>query len=828
MRRLWRLGLRMLGRDARAGELRLLIVALVIAVAAVTSVALFADRLQRGLALQSAELLGADLVLLAPDPVASDWIEAARRHGLRTGGLVEFTSVVLHGERLQLASVRAVEAPYPLRGTLRTAPQPAAADTATEDVPAPGTVWVEARLLHQLGIAPGARVTVGRAGFTVARVLTHEPGRGGNVFGMAPRVLMARADVAATGVVQPGSRVSYIQGFAGAAPDVTALRVALQPQLGEHHVFLDPRGGNAAVARALDRVEQYLGLTSLLAVLLAGAAMALAARRYAVRHYDTSALLRCIGATQNDLAWLVLPPLAVLGVLAGLAGAAVGWLAQEVIHLLLRGLFPAPLPSPGLEPVALGIGSGLITLAGFAVPPLWQLRRVPPLRVLRRDLLPLPPGALALYGSALAALALLAGYHSGSARVTGIVLGGLLVAGSLLTLLAAAILAGLRVLFPHGGAAWRYGMASLWRRARSTLGQVLAFGFVLMAMTLIALVRTDLLLAWERQLPADTPNHFVYNVLSHEVGPLERFFAGHGVAAQALYPMVRGRLVEIDGVPVTQAVTKEDARTDDPALQRELHLTWSAALPPDNTLARGQWWDGAGGVSVESRLARRLGIELGMHLTFSVGGARVTATVASLRTVQWDSFHPNFYMIFEPGALDGLPVTYLTSFHLTPAQRPVLASLVRAFPSASLLDTEPLLAQVRRLLAQVTLALEFVLLFVLAAGLAVLAAAVAASLDERRQEGAVLRALGASRAQLRAGQLAEFALLGLAAGLLAALGTELIAGVLYAQVFDLPYHFKWPVWLLAPVAGASLVAGAGLLGTRRVRTTSPLSVLRSL
>jgi putative ABC transport system permease protein len=350
-----------------------------------------------------------------------------------------------------------------------------------------------------------------------------------------------------------------------------------------------------------------------------------------------------------------------------------------------------------------------------------------------------------------------------------------------------------------------------------------------MAMALMTLVRSDLLSTWQGQLPADTPNHFAFNILPQDVVPMQRFFADNAVPTQALYPLVRGRLTAINDVPVTRAVTKEE--TNNEAIQRELNLTWSDILPPDNTLVRGAWGTAAGGawgVSVEEKLANKLGIALGDALTFAVAGAPLQARVASIRKVQWESFHPNFYMIFPRGALDAYPTTYLTSFYLAPNRKPLLTALVRAFPAVTVLETDQVLTQVRTILAQVTAAVEFVLLFVLAAGFAVLYAALAASLDERFHEGALWRALGASRRQLRAAHLAEFTVLGVLAGVLAAIGTELIAWLIYTRVFELDYHPKWAVWLIAPLAGGLLIGLAGFLGTRRVVRQSPMTVLREL
>lgn len=829
MRQRLRLALQLLARDWRAGELRLLAASLVIAVGAVTAVGFFADRLQRGMLNQSADLLGADTVLVSPEPVEAAWMAEAGRRGLRQARALEFTSVVLRGERLQLSSIRAVSRGYPLRGTLKTAPAPFEPEVVTAELPAPGTVWAEARLLQALGAAIGDRVEIGNAELTIARILGSEPGRGGSFFSLAPRVLMSEADIVRTGVIQPGSRVTYGYGLAGGDAEVAAYRQWLVARLSANQRLLDPHEGNPTLGRALERVERYLGLTSLIAVLLAGVAIAMGARRYSRRHYDVSAMLRCLGASQRDILLLYLLQLLALGLAASAAGCLLGWLGQAGLHALLKGLFPAGLPAPGAGPAALGLLTGLLTLTGFAAAPVLRLKQVPPLRVLRRELSPLPASAFAVYGLALGAMLILMWRYTGSASLTAIVLAGSTAAALLLAGLAFGLLGLGRLLRARGGVAWRFGVNNLWRRPRASVVQILAFGFALMAMALMTLVRTDLLSTWQRQLPEHTPNHFAFNILPADVGRVQQFFAGHAIEAQAIYPMVRGRLTEINGVPVTQAVTKEENNIE--AIHRELNLSWSATLPPDNEVVQGAWWPSdarAPLVSVEARLAQRLGIAVGDRLTYSIGGAPLSARVEGLRKVQWDSFHPNFYMLFPPGVLDDFPATYLTSFYLTPAQKPLLIPLVRAFPAVTVFETDQLLAQVRAILRQVTAAVELVLLFVLAAGLAVLYAALAASHDERLHEGALLRVLGASRARLRTGQLVEFAALGVLAGLLAATGTELIAGLLYTRVFDLGYRWQWTVWVAAPLAGGLLIAAAGMLGTRRVVRASPMAVLREL
>jgi len=826
---LFRLALRMLVRDWRAGELRILAAAIVIAVGAVTAISFFSDRLNRAMTYQSADLLGADLRLTSAEPVPATWLNTAVDHGLRHAETLDFASVVVRGEQLQLASIKAAGAGYPLRGMLRTAPALYAPETKTDEIPMPGTAWAEPRVLQALGLTIGARIEIGSASFIVTRVLTYEPGRGGSFFTLAPRVLIHRDDVGRTGVIQPGSRVTYSYLFAGTDTDLANYEEWLKTRLGPHHQLFNVRDGGSSLGRALGRAERYLGLTSLLAVILAGVAIAMGARRYSERHFDVSAMLRCFGATQRDLVALFVPQFLLLGLVASAIGCALGWLTQETIFYLLRDLRPARLPAAGIAPVAFGFFTGLLALAGFALPPLLRLKQVPPLRVIRRELAPLPPTAWFVYGSAIVAILLLMWRHTGSLLLTAAVLAGSLAAAVALAAFAGVLLALSRRVHQRVGVAWRFGLNNLWRRTRTSIGQILAFGLALMAMAVIALLRTDLLNTWQTQLPPDTPNHFAFNILPSDVTAMQRHFATNRIPTSKLYPMVRGRLTEINGKPVVQAVTKEESGNE--ALQRELNLTWTNTVPIDNRLVRGTWWNGSASrdmVSVEEKLAKKLEVGLGDELAFSIAGAELRARVASIRSVQWDSFHPNFYMVFPPGALDPFPATYLTSFYLAPDQKAQLTSLVRSFPAVTVLEMDQVLSQVRTILAQVTAAVELVLLFVLAAGFAVMFAALAASLDERFYEGALLRVLGARRQQLRAAHFAEFTVLGLLAGLLAAIGTELIAYVLYTRAFELEYSFKWPVWIAAPFLGGLLIGLAGYLGTRRVVRQSPLTVMREL
>ncbi|HSC84113.1 MAG TPA: FtsX-like permease family protein [Pseudomonas sp.] len=825
--RLLSLALRQLQRDARSGELRVLFFALLIAVASSTAIGFFSARLNGAMLLRASEFLGADLLLSGSSPATAEQIAQGQRLGLQHAQAVEFASVIATDQGIQLASIKAASASYPLRGQLKSAAAPYQPEQSGGG-PARGEVWVEARLLAALDLKIGQQVEIGSLPLRLARVLTYEPDRAGDFYSFTPRVLMNLDDLAATGVVQPGSRVRYRELWRGEGAALEQYRQALEPSLAAHQELQDARAGNRQIGGALGRAERYLNLASLAAVLLAGVAVALSAARFAARRFDSSALLRCLGLSRREALVLFGLQLAMLGLLASLLGALLGWVGQLVLFKLLHGLLPVGVPAGGALPALAGMATGLVALAGFALPPLAALGRVPPLRVLRRDLLPVPPSSWLVYGAALLALGLIMWRLSLDLKLTLALLGGGLLAALLLGGLLVFGLHSLRRLLAGASLPWRLGLGQLLRYPLAAAGQALAFGLILLSMALIALLRGELLDTWQEQLPPESPNHFALNVLPADKDAFVAQLAKLSPNPAPLYPAVAGRLTEIDGKPVTQRVSKDSE--GERATQRDLTLTWSEQLPTGNQILAGRWWQQQPGgelpdVSVESRLAQSLQIELGDVLTFSVAGQQRQARVSSLRKVDWDSFQPNFYMVFQPGTLQDLPTTYLTSFYLPPHSERQLVELSRAFPAVTLLQVEALLEQLRSILAQVTLAVEYVLLFVLAAGLTVLFAGLQATLDERIRQGALLRALGAERRLLLAARRTEFALLGAASGLLAALGCELVSFLLYRFALDLPWQ-PHPWLLLLPVLGALLIATAGVLGTRRALNSSPLTVLR--
>ncbi|MGO3031591.1 ABC transporter permease [Pseudomonas helleri] len=825
--RLLSLALRQLLRDARAGELRVLFFAVLVAVAASTAIGYFGARLNGAMVLRATEFLGADLVLEGSSPAREEQIRVGNELGLKHAQIVEFSSVIATDNGIQLSSIKAADDAYPLRGQLKSAAQPYGQEQPGGG-PKSGQAWVEPRLLTALDLKVGDDIDVGSKTVKITRVLTYEPDRAGNFYSLTPRVLINLDDLQATGIVQPGSRVSFRELWRGEAPALQSYRDVIQPGLEANQRLLDGRDGNQQIGGALGKAERYLNMASLVAVLLAGVAVALSATRFANRRFDASALLRCLGLSRRETLWLFSLQLAMLGLLASVTGALLGWLAQLGLFALLHDLLPNDVPPGGVMPALAGMGTGLVALAGFALPPLAALGRVPPLRVLRRDILPIPASTWTVYGAALLALGLIMWRMSLDLVLTFALLGGGVIAALILGGLLLLGLKGLRRGLARASLPWRLGLGQLLRQPLAAAGQALAFGLILLSMALIALLRGELLDTWQNQLPKDAPNYFALNIL-----PTDKDAFGarlHELQAQAapIYPVVPGRLISINGEPVQEIVTKDSS--GDKAVQRDLSLTWAADLPEGNELTAGQWWSaqppqGVPGVSVEAKVAESLKLKLGDHLVFTVAGVNREAQVTSLRSINWDNFQPNFFMIFQPGTLQDLPTTYLTSFYLAPGHDTQIIELSRSFPAVTILPIDALLEQLRSILAQVTIAIEYVLLFVLAAGMTMLFSGLQSTLDERIRQGALLRALGAERQLLIKARRIEFGLLGATSGLLAAVGAELVSLVLYRYAFDLPWH-PHPWLLLLPGLGAVMVGGAGVFGTRRALNASPLTVLR--
>lgn len=825
-----RFALAVLARDLKSGELTVLALAVIIAVAALTAVAFFTDRIGQAVELQAAEVIAADLRLQSPNPISQAVFTEAVRRGLETARTTTLVSVVFLGEQNQLTALRAVSPGYPLRGKLRVADRPFGEGRVVDGIPGPGEGWADSRLLSRLGAHLGDEISVGSARIRLTHVLEYRPDQGSQFVDLATTLLINEADLPSTGLIAPGSRVTYAALFAGDRTAIAGFKPYLEAHKTRSERLLDVEESSQQIGTSVKRAGQFLNLAGLVSVLLSAIAVAMSARRYTLRHLDMVALMKCMGASQRFVLAVSVIELFVLSLCAGALGTAIGYGAQQMLAYIARELLSGSLPPPSLAPVLLGLATSVTVLTGFALPPLLQLRTVPPLRVLRRSLDPPRLRYAVSYGLAVAAvLAMivwvvrdvnLTTWIAASMAVTFAVLYG---AGYLLVL----AMSGLR---GRVGVAWRYGLANIARRGRESAVQIVAFGLGLTVLLLLVVVRTTLLQEWRASLPAGAPNHFFINIRPEERAPLQKFFADRNVPAPELHPMIRARLIEVNGQKATDIPGLDDRGHG--FAEREQNLTWSAKLQPDNEITSGRWWtpqeSGQPLLSIATEYARDLKLKLGDRLLFDIAGEPLEVTVASIRKVRWDSFHPNFFLVLAPGLLENAAGTFMTSVHLTPEQKPMLVDLVRQFPGVSVFDIDRLLSQVRDVMDKASRAVEYVFLFTLLAGVMVLLAAIQSTRDERRYESAILRTLGASRRTVLESVAAEFTMLGLLAGTLASVCAGTVGHLLASRVFSipssLPLVLEVTAWGL--VAGSLLVGITGTWAARSVVNYPPIATLR--
>jgi putative ABC transport system permease protein len=824
------LSMRMLSREWRSGELGVLLLALTIAVAALTGVGFLVSRISAAVAMQASQVLAADIRLESPEPIAESDLAAARQAGLRAARATGLFSVVFEGDRSQLSDITAVTAGYPLRGTVMIADQPFAKGRPADGTPPAGEVWPDSRLLAALGGRVGSRLSIGAADLRVGHVLISRPDEGGTFTGLVPNLLMNAADLPRTQLIQPGSRVTYAALFAGAPERVTSFKRWLRAHRRPGERLRDIASTSPQIKSAVDRAGRFLTLASLVAVLLCATAVAMSARRYVARHLDSVALLKTLGATRRLTLSLTVLQLLAVAVLAAMIGSTAGYVAQAGLMYALRGLLASTAPPPAsLMPVVMGFLTAVALLAGFALPPLLQLSRVPAIRVLRRDIGPPRPLVLLAFGPAVAVIVLLIYWVVLDWKLFLGVTAGLAAFVALLGVTGAALVIAAGRLRASAGAAWRYGIASLARRRAESILQLVAFGTGIMALLLLGIIRNGLDGDWRSSLPADLPNYFFINIPPESRDTFIEYLHAHGARTSRVLPMIRGRLTAIDGRPVEKMRFADDRGVE--FANREQNLTWSPTLGADNRVVAGRWWtaddNGKPLVSISTEFEQWLGLRLGDQLSFDIAGETLTARVASIRKVKWDSFKPNFFIVFAPGVLDKVVGSYLTSAYLAPGAAESLAGLARTFPSVSIFDIDDLLADVRSMLDKALLAVQSVFAFTLLAGLTVLLAAVQSSREERRYESAILRTLGASRRTVLKGVLAEFAALGVLSGLIAAAGASVAAYFLTTRILDLRYVFSPWACVVGLLGGGLIVVASGWLATRSVVRQPPLATLRA-
>jgi len=837
-----------LWRDKNASEVQILLFSLLIAIAASIAIACFSWRLNLAMHLRANEFLAADLVLESSSKISNeqaqiicnltqDYEHQSQQQSLEYAQLVEFASVISSDNAMLLISAKAVSSSYPLRGELKSALK-SDAIPLIGGMPALNEVWVDSRILAALDLELGSTITLGNKQLQVTRILLSEPDNANDFYSFNPHLIFNLEDLDATGVIAPGSRVKYRHLLAGSANLLQEFKAKIAPTLNANQKILDTKQSNNQISRSLQRAEQYLSLATLIAIILAALAVALAAMRFAAKRFNSSALLRCLGLTQKQIICFFSLQLLFIGLIASVIGSFVGYCSQLGLFYLLRNFLPPNVPNVGFSPFLSGIGTGLVALIGFSLPSIVALGRVPPLRVLRSDAAPHKLSTWLSYLLAIVSLVLIMWHLAlNTTLILALVIGGL---GACLILGIPLFLAlrKLRQISQNAALIWRMSLGQLLRYPFLTCGQILAFGLILTCMALIGLLRTELLDDWQKQLPANAPNHFALNIMPHELDAFKSEVKKHSAKQSPFYPITMGRITAIND----QKVSKQEQQQDS-SLRRDLSLTFSADLPNDNLITQGTWWQKDDTpkmvqISLEQEFAKRLKVGIGDKLTLQIAGQNITAQILSLRKVNWENFEPNFFVIFNPNSLHNcvdntncvpikqtLALTYLVSFYFAPNNDANLLALSRNFPTVSILPLTNLIAQLRTILAQVTLAVEAILLFVLAASIMVLLAGLQTSLDERLKSGALLRALGAPRLLLQRVRLCEFALLGGLSGVLAVICAEIVSFALYHFIFNLSWNLHLEL-LFLPIIGSILIGAIGVFGSRKIGQISPLQVLR--
>jgi len=817
--------MRMTWRDWRAGELRFLLAALVIAVGALSSVGFFVDRVGSGLQRDANQLLGADLVVHSDEvlPVAL----RSNLGRLQQAHTTSFVSMAVNGDESEsrLVAVKAVSERYPLRGQLTLD-----SGKALHQIPAPGTVWADRAVLTALHVQIGQQIKLGDSAFTVTHLIQDEPDRGPALMNIAPRVMLAEADLAATHLIAPGSRVEYRLLLAGDIDQIRSKQKELQKLIDERQVkgvgIESFESGRPEMSATLERAKQFLSLISLLSAMLAALAIALAARRFMLRHVDACAMLRCLGLTQSEVTLMFLIEFLILGLGASLLGALLGYLGHLGLLIWLGSFITVALPDPSLLPALQAVAIGLLLLLGFAIPPIMQLRNVPHNLMVRHETGTPQAHTILIYLAGLSIFGILLFWQTGNLKLASYTFVGFLAGLLLFSMCAWLFLRSMKTMRNwFGWPAWRFAINALQRRSAASVIQVVALSLGLMALLLLTVIRGDLLSAWRAATPANAPNQFIINILPEQKNSVAALFRQHQVAVPELYPMIRARLTAVNHADISaKDFEAENAKR---MIEREFNLSSMQQLQTHNRIIAGHWFqNNQPEASVEEGIAKTLRLKLGDQLRFEVAGQKIDVNITSIRKLDWSSMQVNFFVIINPAAAAGLPQTWITAFHLNSAAQSLIPDLSRNLSNLTIIDTGVILQQLQNVLDQVVAAVQFLFLFTIVCGLLVLYAALQSSEQQRLQETSLLRALGASKKQLSQSQWIEYGLLGGLSGLLAATGAAIVGWVLAYQVFDFAFQPSAVLWLLGLVSGVLCALGGGSLGLRHILQQPPLLSLR--
>ena len=836
---------KLLWRDWRGGQLNLVISALVLAVMVVTAVSLFADRVERGLNQQISSFLASDLAVRGGIEISQEYRDKASDLSLATADTASFRSMVFAGDNNHLASVKAVSSAYPLRGEIELSDNLKQGNPYLHsNGPAIGEAWIEPRVFNLLNIAIGDKIEVGYLSLTVTNLIVNEPDRGSGFGAAGGRVMINIDDLPASQLIRPGSRIGYRLLMSGDNQSIEAYQAwylereqALKKSSEiKHFRLVTPENAEEQLADAMQRGRAFLLLSGTIGVLLAGLAMALASQRYAGRLTDQVALMKAWGQSSSAIRRSQFSRLFLIAVVSTILGMMLGWLSHFLLLEVAKGLLNVELPAPSARPWLVALITGFVCVLGFALPALWHLPMIAPLRVLRRDL----PDSLLGQGKRLiigvSALFLLTYWYSGSIVTSLLFLAALFALFGVSALVALQFLKLVQGLGNWQGSFVRLGLANLWRRRGQTMVQLVGFSTTLMLLLIVTGMRTNLIAEWQEQLPDDTPSHFVYNVADREVDDVKQLLADAQVSTTDWYPMVRGRLVAIND----EAISRERMSRSD-GLSREVNFTQTTDLPLQNEIVDGEWWQSAPSeleFSMEERVAQEIGVGVGDNIEFSIGGIKFTAKLASIRSVNWQSMTPNFYVVFYPGALDKYAPNWVTAVRgakVVAAERgalvkqaPFVSAMVQNFPTAVVIELGDIIGRIRDVINRVTQGLELILLLVLLCGALVLFAAIGVSYDERLRESAILRTLGSSKKIIVGALAIEYATLGAIAGVIASVGAEIVLYFVQRNVFDLVPQWHPNLWFLGIVSGALLITVLGLLRSKDIISVPPLQSLRQL
>jgi len=833
---------RLFRHETKRGELTIILLAIILSVASVLSLSLFSERLKYALTEKSAEFIAADRVLGSNKPIDLAWIEKAQEIGLNTAHQTYARSMVFANENMDLVDLRAADTGYPLKGTVKVADEPFTQGIAIDRLPRSGEAWIESQLFQTLGITVGDNIEVGDKIFKVSKVLTEVPDAGFSVFGGDPKVLISKIDLAATKVEGPGSRIDYSYFFAGESGDLDDYYDWLEPQLdNEIHDWDSIEDDESGIGRAVGRAGQYFLLASLLAIVLAAVSIAVAAQRYSMRHYDPVAIMKTLGAPKKMVQQIYLLQILFITALGITIGVIFGFIIQQLVVAAIAGKVDVSIDVWHWRPLIISIFTGSVCAVLFSLYPLMKLFSVSPLRVLRRDLGANLSSRLIQFVASGGAIFLLMWAYSQNIKVSAILfISGIILVVSLLGVTYGLIWVG-RKLGQGKMGAWQLAWARIHRRAMDNSVQLISFAVTIMLLLIVLVMRNDMVQQWQSQLPQGTPNYFLVNISQAQKPNLQQHFVTNQVEIDKFYPVVRGRFVAINDEKVRTAVSKEDPDEQSngrDGLGREANLTWSNTLQKGSEVIAGKWLgennnsDTAAQrpyeVSIEEGIAQRMQLGLGDKLTFNIGSEIVELNVTSIRNVNWQSMQPNFFFVIEPRALKSFIPTYISSFNLPTERKSEITQLMQPFANVTLIDVDARINQLRNIVDQVSMAVEFILILVLAAGALVLIAQVQASMDERQQELAILRTLGAKGRLIRASVVFEFIIIGVVAGAMAAAANEFSLYMLQTQIFQMPATLHLEYWLIAPIAGALVVGILGALGCWRLLSLNTSQLLRQM